>query len=181
MAMRALVLLLLVAAVVVPAAGANAPIRQTFTLSDVTFPDAYLSDACGTTVLDTVSVTITVAVFVDTNGTAVAEVDTVTRGTITYSAPATDNSVSSVMNGVSHATYPEGIAVGASAPTTITGVNTASLTGVAPPGDGRVVANAVVVALDPSGVPFTAFGTDDIVSMNGTFGKTTDEICDALT
>jgi hypothetical protein len=177
----ALFLLVLGALVFGSAAMANAPIRQSFMLNDATFPDAYLSDACGTTVLDTVSVTINVTVFFDTSGTAVAEVDTVTRGTITFSAPATDKSVSSVMTGVSHATYPEGIAVGAPAPTTITGANAASLTGVAPPGEGRIVADAVVVAVDPSGVPFTAFGTDDIVSMNGTFAKTTDKVCDALT
>jgi hypothetical protein len=111
----------------------------------------------------------------------VAEVDTVTRGTITFSAPATNKSVSSVMTGVSHATYPEGIAIGAPVPTTITGANAANLTGVAPPGEGRIVADAVVVAVDPNGVPFTAFGTEDIVSMNGTFAKTTQHVCDALT
>lgn len=127
------------------------------------------------------SVTIDVILFVGANGSAVAEVDTVTRGAITYGAPATGKSVSSVMSGVSHATYPEGIAIGKPAPTTISGVNAASLTGVAPPGSGSLVVDAEIVFVDPSGVPFTFFDTSDIVAMHGNFARTTDAICAALT
>lgn len=40
---RAFIASLVAAGVLAPAAGADAPIRQSFTLTDVTFPDSYLS------------------------------------------------------------------------------------------------------------------------------------------
>ena len=178
---RVLVASLLAMVVFASAAAANAPIRQSFTFEDFTFTDSYLSDACGTEIQNTASGTFDIKLFVDTSDTPVAEVDTVTRGSITYANPATGASVTSVMTAMSHAVYPDGIFVGARAPTTITGTNAASFTGVAPPGSGRIVVDAEIVFVDPSGVPFTAFGTDDIVSASGNFARTTAELCDALT
>src|SRR5438093_6366462 len=125
----------LVAAVIIPSASA-APIRETVTFEDVTFPDFYLSDVCETTVEDTLSATLTATLFPATSGAPAHEVDTL-RGSITYTASDTGNSVSVAMNGTSHAVYPEVIAVGAPALVTINGENTASLTGVAPPGSGQ--------------------------------------------
>ena len=177
---RILVALLLVTGALAPAAGANAPIRQSFTITDLTFPDAYLSDACGTGVMNTVNATLDITVFVDRTGTPVREIDRV-HGTITFAAPASGKSVSQTMTGISHATYPEGVAPGSPAPTSLIGVNVGSLTGVTPPGAGRLVVDAVVVAVGPDGVPFTAFGTEDIVSMQGNFARATAEICRALT
>ena len=49
--------------VVIPIAGASAPIHEEIVFSDVTFEDFYLSDACGTTVLDTVSVSLSATFF----------------------------------------------------------------------------------------------------------------------
>ena len=178
---RALLVSLLVVAVLVPAAAANAPIRQHFTFSDFTFPDAYLSDACGTEILSTIGGTFDVRLFVDTTGSAVSEVDTVTRGTIVWTNPDNDASVSSIIAAMSHAVYPDGIVVGARAPTRISGTNAAAITGVAPPGNGTIVVDAEIVFVDPEGVPFTAFDTGDIVSMNGNFERRTAELCDALT
>lgn len=170
----------LVAAVIIPSASGARPIHETVTFEDITFPDSYLSDACGTTVLDTLSATLTVTLFPATSGAPAHEVDTIS-GSITYSAPDTGNSVSLAMNGTSHAVYPEGIAVGAPALVTINGANTASLTGVAPPGSGQLVANATIVAIDDLGVPITAFATSDIVSLDGNYAGSTAAICTALT
>lgn len=171
----------LVAAVLSPSAGAAGPVREEVVLNNVTFPDAYLSDACGFTVLDTVSGRLTGTLFA-ANGSAPAhEIDTLTGGQITYSSPDSGNAVTRPLNGTSHTVYPEGIAVGAKAVVTITGVNATSITGTAPPGAGQLVADATIVFIDDAGIPGTAFSPGDIVSMNGTYGATTAEICAALT
>ena len=173
-------LVMLVVAILSPTAGAAAPAHEELTLSNVTFPDEYLTDACGTTVLDTVSGRLT-ATFFAAHGTLPAhEVDTLTGGLITYSSPASGNTVSRPMNGASHAVYPEGTAVGAPAVVTITGVNAASITGTAPPGAGELVVNATVLFVDDAGIPGTAFTPNDIVWANGNYAAATAEICAAL-
>lgn len=174
-------LVAVVAAVLVPAAGASGPIHEEVTLSGVTFPDAYLSDQCGTTVLDTVSGRLTGTLFPANAGAPAHEVDTITNGSITYSAPASGNSVTEPLNGSSQAVYPEGISVGAPAIVKITGVNGTSITGTAPPGSGQLVADATIVFVDDAGIPGTAFAPSDIVSMNGTYATSTAAICTALT
>jgi hypothetical protein len=170
----------LVAAVIIPSASAARPIHESVTFEDITFPDAYLSDACGTTVVDTFSGTFTATLFPASSGASAHEVDTI-RGSITYSAPDTGNSVSRTVNGASQAVYPEGIAVGAPAVVTIDGENTATITGLAPPGSGRIVANATIVFIDDLGVPITVFETSDIVSVAGNYAGATAAICAALT
>jgi hypothetical protein len=174
-------LALVLAAIVVPTAGASGPVHEELTLSGVTIPDFYLSDACGTTVLDTLSGRLTATFFSAGPGSPAHEVDTLTNGTITYSSADTGNSVTRPLNGTSHAIYPDGISVGAPAIVTINGVNTQSITSVAPPGSGQLVANATILFVDDVGVPGTAFATSDIVSMNGDYAATTAEICAALT
>jgi hypothetical protein len=174
-------LVTLIAAIVIPTAGASAPIHEEIVLSDITYQDFYLSDACGTTVLDTVSLTLTATFFPAAHGSPAHEVDTLTNGTITYSSPDTGNSVTRPMNGTSHAVYPEGTEPGSPAHMTITGVNTSSLTGTAPPGSGQLVADGTILFLDDLGVPVTAFETSGIVSMRGTYAATTAAICAALT
>jgi hypothetical protein len=131
-------------------------------------------------VLDTVSVSVSVTFFPAAHASPAHEVDTL-NGSITYSAPDTGNSLTRPMNGTSHAVYPEGIASGSPALMTITGVNTSSLTGTAPPGAGQLVANGTILFLDDLGVPITTFETSDILSMRGTYAATTAEICAALT
>lgn len=174
-------LVTLIAAIVIPTAGAIAPIHEEIVFSDVTYQDFYLSDACGTTVLDTVSVRLSVTFFPAAHGSPAHEVDTLTNGSITYSSPDTGNSLTRPMYGTSHAVYPEGTAPGSLALMTITGVNTSSFTGTAPPGSGQLVANGTILFLDDVGVPVTTFEASDIVSMRGTYAATTAGICAALT
>lgn len=174
-------LVALIAAIVIPAAAASAPIHEVIVFSDVTYPDSYLSDACGTTVLDTVSVSLSVTFFPAAHGLPAHEVDTLTHGSITYSSSDTGNSVTRSMSGTSHAVYPEGTDPGDPALMTMTGVNTSSFTGTAPPGSGQLVANGTIGFLDDLGVPVTFFETSDIVSTRGTYAATTAAICAALT
>ena len=174
-------LVALIAALVIPTAGASAPIRENFVFSDITFEDFYLSDACGTTVLDTITVSVSVTFFPAAHGSPAHEVDTLTNGRITYSSPDTGNSLTGPMNGASRAVYPEGTEPGSPAHMTITGVNTSSLTGTAPPGSGQLVADGTILFLDDLGVPVTTFETSGIVSMRGTYAATTAGICAALT
>jgi hypothetical protein len=178
MRVRFLIALLLSAVVLAPEAGANAPIRQSVTITDFTFPDAYLTNACGFSVVNTVNAKLEIIVFLDRTGTPVREIDSV-HGTIAFAAHG--KSVSQPMTGISHATYPQGVAPGSPAPTSLVGVNVGSLTGLTPPGAGRLVIDAEVVAVGPDGVPFTAFDTSDIVSRQGNFERATAEICRALT
>lgn len=169
----------LIAAVLIPNAAASAPIHEEIVLDGVTIPDIYLSDACGTTVVDTLSGRLTATLFPAGPNSPAHEVDTLTGGTITYSS--STGSVTRPLNGTSHAVYPDGISVGSPAIITITGVNTQSITSVAPPGSGQLVANATILFVDDAGIPGTAFATSDIVSMRGTYAATTAEICAALT
>jgi hypothetical protein len=166
---------------VVPTAGATRPIHEEITLDGVTIPDFYLSDACGTTVLDTISGRLTGTQFPAGPNSPAHEVDTLTGGTITYRSPDTGNSVTRPLSGTSHTVCPDGTSVGAPAIVTINGLNTQSITGVAPPGSGQLVANATIVFVDDLGLPGTAFAASDIVSMNGNYAATTAEICAALT
>jgi hypothetical protein len=174
-------LVTLIAASVIPTAGASAPIHEEIVFSDVTFEDFYLSDACGTTVLDTVSVSLSATFFPAAHGSPAHEVDTLTNGSITYSSPDTGNSLTRPMNGTSKAVYPEGTEPGSPAHFTITGVNTSSFTGTAPPGSGQLVADGTILFLDDLGVPVTTFETSGIVSLSGTYAATTAAICAALT
>jgi hypothetical protein len=174
-------LVTLIAALVIPTAGASAPIHEEIVFSDVTFEDFYLSDACGTTVLDTVSVNLSATFFPAAHGSAAHEVDTLTNGSITYSSPDTGNSLTRPMNGTSKAVYPEGTEPGSPAHFTITGVNTSSFTGTAPPGSGQLVADGTILFLDDLGVPVTTFETSGIVALSGTYAATTAAICAALT
>jgi hypothetical protein len=174
-------LALLLAVVAIPTATADAPIQEQIVFTDVTYPDFYLSDACGTTVLDTVSVTLSVTFFPAAHGSPAHEVDRLTHGSITYSSSDTGNSLTLPMSGTSHAVYPEGTEPGSPALMTMTGVNTSSFTGTAPPGSGQLVANGTILFLDDLGVPVTTFASSDIVSMRGTYAATTAEICAALT
>ena len=130
--------------------------------------------------LDTATVSVSVMFFPAAHGSPAHEVDTL-NGSITYSSPDTGNSLTRPMNGTSQAVYPEGIEPGSPAPFTITGVNTSSFTGTAPPGSGQLVADGTILFLDDLGVPVTTFETSGIVSMSGTYAATTAEICAALT
>jgi hypothetical protein len=170
----------LIAAIVIPTAGASAPIREEIVFSDITFDDFYLSDACGTTVVNTINVRALVTFFPAAHGAPAHEVDEF-NGSITYSSPDTGNSLTRPLSGSARTVYPEGTEPGDPALLTLNGVNTVSFTGVGPPGSGQLVANGTILFLDEFGVPITTFATSDIVSMTGNYAATTAEICAALT
>jgi hypothetical protein len=173
-------LVALIGAVVIPTAGASAPIREEIVFSDISFDDFYLSDACGTTVVDTIDVRALVTFFPAAHDAPAHEVD-VFNGSITYSSPDTGNSLTRPLNGSVRTVYPEGTEPGDPALLTFTGVNTVSFTGVGPPGSGQLVANGAILFLDDLGVPITTFATSDIVLMEGNYAATTAGVCAALT
>jgi hypothetical protein len=170
----------LIAAIVIPTAGASAPIREELVFSDITFDDFYLSDACGTTVVNTIDVRVLVIFFPAAHDAPAHEVD-VFNGSITYNSPDTGNSLTRPLSGSARTVYPEGTEPGSPALLTFTGVNTVSFSGVGPPGSGELVANGTILFLDEFGVPITTFATSDIVSMTGNYAATTAEVCAALT
>lgn len=172
-------LVTLIAAIVIPTAGAAPPIHEEVAFSDITYDDLYLSDACGFTVIDNLSANVSVTFFPADHGSPAHEVDTLTHGVITYSSPDTGNSLTQSMNGTAHTVYPEGTSPGNPALLTFIGVNMSSL-GTGPPGAGQLVANGTILVNDDLGVPVTMFDTSGIVSMRGSFAASTAEICAAL-
>lgn len=162
-------------AVLAPVSAADAPLTSAIELQDVTFPDAYLSDACGASVDVTLNGTLTVALFADQNGTFVREIDTF-RGTIRYSAGS--NAVTTEGSSVSRATYPEGASLGDPAFVTVTGPGGGTIAG-GPPGAGQVAFEAEIVFVDSDGVPITAPVSE--FELHGTFAAATAAMCDALT
>ena len=172
----ALAAVALVAAVaVVPSAAAKEVIRLSFELEDESFPDVYLSEVCGTDVTVTVNGTLTAKIFLDKEGEAVREIDTV-KGTFTYSAG--DESVTRHVSQVSTTQFLGGASVGSEALITIQGVGGGTVVG-GPPGAGRLVFSAEVVAVE-DGIPFTQVVGDPLQAA-GNFDRATADICAALT
>ena len=175
--MRHLVMLALAAAALVSAgtATANAPIRATTTLDNVTFQDGFLTTACNLPVYLTLNGTIKATLFLDNNGNVVREVDTQPGGTLTYSSG--HASISFPFSIISHTDYSAGTSVGSPVTITLTG-NIGSFTGIVGPGTGRLVLSGDVFAVDSNGVPLTEF--TGLVSMSGNFTGETAKICAAL-
>ncbi len=170
----ALIAVVLVAAVAVPLSTASAPIRVEYELEDVSFPDPYLTSACGTAVDVTINGKLTIALFLK-RGVATHEEDTLT-GTITYSAG--PKAVTHTLSSVSHARYPEGAEEGAQATVVVTGKGGGSIVG-GPPGSGRVAFDAEIVFVDVDGIPVTAPVSE--LDLKGNFEGMTTRVCDALT
>jgi hypothetical protein len=177
---RYLVTLALAAASLVSAgaATAKAPIRATFLLDNVTFPDLFLTEACKLPVNMPVNITlngtIKATLFLDKNGNIVREVDTQPGGKLTYSSGS--RSISFPFSIISHTEYSGGGAEGSAATLTLTG-NIGPFTGLVGPGTGRLVLSGVVVQV-VDGVPITNF--TKLESMSGNFTGETAKICAAL-
>jgi hypothetical protein len=175
---RYLAILALAAAALVSVgvATAKAPIRASFTLEDLTFPDTFLTEACNQPVYMTLNATLKATLFLDKNGKIVREVDTQPAGTLTYSGDS-GGSISFPFSIISHTDYSGGTSVGSHVTATLTG-NIGSFTGLVGPGTGRMVLDGEVVFIDENGVPLTAF--TDLVSMSGNFTGETAKICAAV-
>jgi hypothetical protein len=176
--MRYFAMLALAAAALVSAgvATANAPIRATLLLDNVTFQDPFMTDACNLPVYMTLNGTIKATLFLDQNGNAVREVDTQPGVKLTYSSDS-GRSISFPWSIISHTDYSAGTSVGSPVTSTLTG-NIGSFTGFVGPGTGRLVLSGEVVEVDSNGVPITAF--TGLVSMSGNFTGETAKICAAL-
>ena len=173
-----LVTLIASAAVLASPVSAQTVVRETIEIEDVTFPDAFLSAACGTQVLLTVNGTLTLEVVLGAHGRALSEVDTFV-GTIEFSAPATGRSLVERTEATSVADYLGGATVRGRAIVSLTGTHAGILAG-GPPGSGQLIYNVEVVEIDPSGIPFTVI-VGDPLSQRGTFEEATRAVCFALT
>jgi hypothetical protein len=154
-------------AIAVGTANAAPPLRDRFEV-DATFPADELTEACGVPITVHFTGTFSVAVLGD------REIDTQPGTKLTYANEAGD-SIAFPFSAVLHATYPEGIAVGAPAVITLTGNGGAF--GGAMAGTGRLVFSAVIVETE-DGFAFTRF--TGLLSQKGNFTSQTERICDAL-
>jgi len=177
--MRKLVLFAVLGAAAVGAgvAGAKAPLRATADI-DVTFADPVLSSLCGQEVDVSIAGTFKATLFFDQSATPIREIDTQPSAPIVYSAPATRKSISNPLSVVVHTDYSNGVAPGAHATVTFTGL-VGSVTGVLPPGAGRAVFDGIVLFVDSNGIPIVVPTTP--ISVSGDFaGQKAAKICAAL-
>lgn len=146
-------------------------------LSDLTFPDGYLTQACGFDVTITLNIHSPATAELNAAGLVVREHD-IWLGTFTYSAPASGKSTWRPLNAVIDTVYPGGATEGSSAVTVGSGASVGEVT-TGQPGSGTVTLDAVVDGFDEaSGIPFTHLTS--IVSMSGEFDQTRTNICNAL-
>lgn len=157
----------LIALTLTGAASGAPPLRDRFEV-DATFPADDLTAACGFPVTMTFTGTFSILVLGD------REIDTQPATKITYAA--NGRSIALPMSVVLHATYPEGIAVGAPAIISLTG-NGGGLGALGVAGTGRLVLGAVIVETD-DGFAFTRF--TGLISEAGRFTDQIQQICDAL-
>ena len=145
-------------------------------LTDITFPDAYLTGACGFDVQETINLHLTATVRLNAAGLPRNEVDTVV-GTLRYSALASGKSTTRPANLTTTADYGAGAVEGSSAVVTAVGSGAAdAFTGQ--PGSGTFVAVEQVVGFDPLGIPFTSYVST--VSATGEFDRATRTVCKQL-
>lgn len=146
-------------------AAAEEPLRERSTF-DVDLPAVRATAACGFPIRQHIVGAANFTVFYDSAGIIDREVDTFPSLKTTVYRPGTDLSFTSAEPAVLHTQYTNGAAIGSTA--------TAELTGRAEriPGvgidAGRLVFSAVVVRLDPAGVPVIR-GTGVISSVGPSF------------
>jgi hypothetical protein len=162
-----LLVLVVAGALYAPNAGAAAPLRDRFDV-DVTFPAEDLTAACGVPI--TVRFEGRFSIQISGN----REIDTQPGTKLTY-ANAAGATIRFPFSVTLHATYPQGIVVGAPVIVTITG-NGGGFAGEGA-GTGRLVYDAVVEEVDDG---FGFFRFTDLISQTGSFGPQTEKICSAL-
>lgn len=164
------------------AAGAPAwgtpPLRFVYEV-DQTFYAPGLSGACGFDVYVTTQGTAHALLFVDADGTAIVrEIDWNSGWTLTFTAPDNGTSYTEVEAGPLITSYPDGTEIGD--PAIVMLVGSGGRIGDDPAEAGRILANAVVVFVDPAtGIP----GVDvvDVLAQNGSFiGSIVARRCAAL-
>lgn len=174
-----LLALVALAAVAVPAATANGtrPIELSLELDNADIFDHHLTEACGTVVTAVISGVWHRKVFPGEAAHERASFD----GNITWLAEATGKTYSSALSTRERIDYPEGIGIGMPARITSTGRHGGvfPLGSNPPPGKGTLVYDAIVIAVDDTGVPYP-FAVGEPISMKGNFERETERICAAL-
>ena len=146
------------------AAAASPPSRVAFSV-DETFRSPFTSAVCGFDVFVHVEGTAVATVFFDDTGTPVREIDTQPNLKITVVAPSTGRSFTYPRAGALTQDYSAGTAIGSPALATLTGLIEAA--GSTAPDAGRIVIDAVIVAIGPEGIPIVDFVSE--VAASGHF------------
>jgi hypothetical protein len=168
---------LVAAGAVTAVAAAAGTIHAEATLTGITFPDAYLSDACGFGVTDTLNAFTTADGQLGSNGEIVFERDR-WRGTWTYTSLKSGTSVTRALAAVVETDYGSGAEEGSTGISTARGYGAGTLLG-GPPGAGIYATAVQVVAFDFTGIPFTiAIGAP--TRSAGNFSAETRMICGLL-
>jgi hypothetical protein len=138
-----------------PAAAAPITIRQPF--HEIDPLSGPVSAACGFPVIGTIDANEFDVGVVNRSGNVTHEIDELTGGTETVFSPLSGKSFSFPVAMTFHFRYPAGNDVGDPAIVTVDGFER-NLPGVHAEAGRQVFANAVIVAIDTSGLPRVAFG-----------------------
>ena len=130
---------------------------------DFTFPLADLSAVCGFPVEQSLTGTLKTTLRYDRSGRLVTELDTQPGTIITFSSPASGKSFSFPFSALLRTEYTNGGAIGS--PATSYGSGLSLKVPGLPSDAGRIVFDAVVVAITPGGIPIVAF--TGVISANG--------------
>lgn len=156
---------------------AAADIHAEATLTGLTFPDAFLTDACGFDVTDTLNAFTTADAQLGAGGKVVFERDT-WKGSWTYTSLRSGKSVTRALAAVVLNDYGAGAAVGSTGVSTARGYGSGTLLG-GPPGAGIYGVPVQVFDFDASGIPFT-FAIGPATVQRGNFDAETVFMCGAL-
>jgi hypothetical protein len=124
----------------------------------------YYSDLCGFPVFQTLAGTLNTTLLYDRSGNLVREIDTQPGTTVTFSSPTSGKSFSWPFANLLRTDYTNGGALGSDA------ISYGSGLGIKAPGvpaadSGRIVFDAVVIAITPDGIPIVGF--EGVISVQG--------------
>ena len=156
--------------------------RHVRVVVDDTFPDPFLTEACGTPVEISVEGTLNVTLVYNQEGLLVKEIDPSGGGTVTYSAPETGNSFSFPFQ-TAIFDYGAGAEVGSTVTAKFVGLF-GHATGFIASDAGQLIFTGVVTGFDDNGIPLIDEENAELVVQHGNFESGEDieaAICAALT
>ena len=156
--------------------------RHVRVVVDDTFPDPFLTEACGTPVEISVEGTLNVTLVYNQEGLLVKEIDPSGGGTVTYSAPETGNSFSFPFQ-TAIFDYGAGAEVGSTVTAKFVGLF-GHAAGFIASDAGQLIFTGVVTGFDDNGIPLIDEENAELVVQHGNFESGEDieaAICAALT
>jgi hypothetical protein len=183
MVRTALVALLAVLGLLVAAPAEAQRARHVRVVVDESFTDEFWTETCGTEVVITLEATLNVTLLYNDEGLIVKEIDPSGGGTVTFSAPETDNSFSFPFQ-TAIFDYGAGAQVGSTFTVKFVGLF-GHVPGVISSDAGQLVlTGGVVTGFDENGIPLLDFETAEVLVEHGNFENPEDvqaAICGTLT